>query len=154
LRHGTLATRQSFWAAAWPVITNSPDHFFLGHGINSLLIARGQLPGAPPASDIANVETLVDESPHSQYIRTLIEEGVVGLVLLAAWLLGTIALGARYAWDRAHPDRLVVAAGAAAVVAVVTAGFASDLRQPTTLSVVALLSGAIVTLSASTRSDG
>lgn len=152
LRSGTFGQRQTFWAASWPVITNSPDHLLLGHGINSLLIARGQLVGAQPYGDISKVPTLLDQSPQSQYIRTLIEEGSVGLAFLAAWLLGTVALGARYAWRRDRPDRLVVAAATAAVVSLITAMFATDsLRQPTTLGLLSLLSGLLVTLCARER---
>jgi hypothetical protein len=79
VRAGDLAARETYWTAAWPVIVNSPQHFLLGHGINSLFrdpTSPNQL--LDPQPDIEAVPSLVMFSPHSQYVRTLVEEGLGG----------------------------------------------------------------------------
>jgi O-antigen ligase len=146
LRQGTFAQRQVYWSSALPIVANSPEHLMVGHGIDSLLIARGALSGAV-APDIANTSTLVEDSPHSQYIRTLIEEGVIGLGLLLAWLMGAALVGARSAWRSVH-QRPILAAGTGAIVSTAIAAFATDsLRHPPTFGVLALLTGLVINLS-------
>ena len=86
MRPGSLSVRESYWSAAWPVIVNSPKHLIVGHGINSLVRdPTGREALADPQIDIAAVPTLSTLSPHSQYVRTLVEGRPLGLD--AAWLL-------------------------------------------------------------------
>lgn len=155
LRGGTLATRQSYWAVSWPLITNSREHLLFGHGINSLLVGRSELPGTIQP-DIATEPTLTIRGPHNQYVRTLLEEGLLGLGVLLAWLVGTAAMGARSAW-RATIDRPLLAAGTAAIASLVVGSLVDDvLRHPPSFSVVALITGLVVArsqLSATTGED-
>jgi O-antigen ligase len=141
LRPGNLGIRELYWAQARPLIRNSREHLLIGHGINSLLIGSPDLPG-PVDPDIAGAPLV--RSPHSQYFRTLLEEGVVGLGLLLAWLLGAAAMGVRSAWGSAA-ERPLMAAGTAAILALLVAASVGDaLRHPPTLTVAALITGLLV----------
>jgi O-antigen ligase len=158
-RPGSLAVRQSYWAAAWPVIVNSPEHLLVGHGINSLYrdpTTPGRL--LDPQPDISAVPTLSTLSPHSQYVRTLVEEGVVGLVLLVGWLVGSAGRAGRAAWSAASSRRAALAACAAATTSFLIVSYAGDtLRDTSSFALVALVTGAGVTLARTARdpeSDG
>jgi O-antigen ligase len=153
VRPGSLSVRESYWSAAWPVIVNSPQHLIVGHGINSLVRdPTGREALADPQIDIAAVPTLSTLSPHSQYVRTLVEEGVVGLVLLLAWLGLSLLLAARGAWRAPPLDRAPLAACAAAVACFLIGAYVSDaLRETTPFAIVALASGVGVTLAGSGR---
>jgi O-antigen ligase len=149
LRQGTFSERTSYWAASWPLITNSQEHLFLGHGINSLVIGGPELPG-PIDPDISTVPTLSTNGPHSQYIRTLLEEGLVGLGVLLAWLIGCLAIGARSVWRAPPTARPLVAAATAAVSSVVVVCLVDDaFRDPPTFGITALLTALIVSRSGS-----
>ncbi len=151
LRGGAFTGRQTYWANAWPVIANSPKHLIVGHGINSLLVGT-QLPGQQ-APDIAASPTLGTLSPHNQYIRTLVEQGVLGLTLLGLWLGGAIVKGSISVW-RSGPMRRSIAAATAATAAFAVISFVDDtLRHPPGFAVVALLTGLLVTWTG-TRSAG
>jgi O-antigen ligase len=150
LRQGTFSERQSYWASSWPLITNSREHLLLGHGINSLIIGGPQLPG-PIDPDIATVPELSNGGPHSQYVRTLLEEGLVGLALLLAWVLGSVAVGARAAWRAAGERPLLAAATGATLSFAVTSIVDDTLRDPPIFAVVAVITGLIVSRS---RPDG
>jgi O-antigen ligase len=143
LRQGTFSERQSYWAESWTLATDSTDHLVLGHGINSLVIGQSELPGTPD-TDIAGFPELTVHGPHSQYVRTFVEEGLLGVALLLAWIGGSIVTGVRQAW-RAGQDRSLIAAAAAALISVAIVSFVDDtLRDPPTFVLVALLAGLLV----------
>jgi O-antigen ligase len=148
LRPGSLAVRESYWSAAWPVIVNSPQHFLVGHGINSLYrdpTAQDAL--LDPQPDITAVPTLATLSPHSQYVRTLVEEGLVGLILLVGWLGLSLLKTGRAAWSAVGPRRAALAACAAAIASFLIDAYVADtLRETTCFALVALVSGVGVTL--------
>lgn len=153
VRPGDLAARQSYWRDALPVAENSPSHFVLGHGVNALLLGSSGLPGdAPP--DIAAVPGLLSHGPHNQYIRTLLEEGLVGLIVLAAWFLGSILVPLRQFFRVQDViRRRVLASSAAAVVSVAIVASANDaLRHSPSLALFSLISGVAVS-SAVGRAD-
>jgi O-antigen ligase len=154
LRRGDLAVRETYWAAAWPVIVNSPKHFLLGHGINSL----DRDPTAPnqlldPQPDIAVVPSLSTLSPHSQYVRTLVEEGLLGLILFVGWLGTSLLETTKGAWvTAAGPSRAALAACAAAIVGFLIASYVADtLRETPCFALVAVVAGAGVTLAQARR---
>jgi O-antigen ligase len=148
VRPGSLTVRESYWSAAWPVIVNSPQHLLIGHGINSLNAdptADDRL--LDPQPDIAAVPSLSTLSPHSQYVRTLVEEGLVGLVLVGAWLALSLLSAGRAAARAATAERAPLAACAAAIAGFLIAAYVSDaLRETAPFALVALVSGVAVTL--------
>jgi O-antigen ligase len=142
LRQGTLAERETFWSGAWPVIEDSRHSFLLGHGINSLVVGRPELPGTP-APDIAASPTLSRYSPHNQYIRTLVEQGLVGLALLVAAFLAVLLKAVSLAL-RVPGLRTPAAAAAGAVSAFAVISLVGDsLRHPPTFAVVATIAGLV-----------
>jgi O-antigen ligase len=146
LRHGDLAVRQTYWTQAWPLITNSPTHLAVGHGINSLLVGRPGTPGQPQ-SDLAGVPFLLAIGPHNQYVRTLLEEGLVGLILLLGWLVGSLARARGAIRCTAPVNRPLLAAFAAATASFMVVELAGDaMRNPPSVALVALLTGMIATI--------
>jgi O-antigen ligase len=145
VRHGTFADRETRWRVAWPVITNSPEHFIAGHGVNSLLVGHPTGLSGQPQHDLAAVPILIAVSPHSQYFRALLEQGVIGLTLLLTWLLGSVVQALnRLRSVRDERTRAILAACAAGIVSVLIASLAGDaLRDPPTLGIVSILSGLI-----------
>lgn len=144
LRQGTFSARTSYWTLAWPLVTDSTQHLLVGHGIDSLFPAGAQLPNVSPQPDIAADPEIIAHGPHNQYIRTLVEEGFVGLALLLGWLVGTVRLGVR----AARSGDTFAAGTTAAVTALMVVALVGDhLRNVPTLAVVALLSGVTVQLS-------
>lgn len=144
LREGTFEVRQTYWRLAWPLVTRSAEQGLIGHGVNSLIVGGPQLPGAEDP-DIATVPILKTVSPHNQYLRTLLEQGAVGLTAALVWLVGALVMAWRAA-TRCPQERLLLAAGAAAVVSALVASLVGDtFRHAPTLGVLALLSGILVT---------
>jgi O-antigen ligase len=155
-RHGTLADRQRRWTLAWPVITNSPDHVVFGHGINSLLVGHPTGLSGQPQADLASVPILIRDSPHSQYVRTLLEQGFLGLGLLLLWLLGSVGKAVRDIWSRVGgpDDRAILATCAAGIISFMVVSLVDDaIRDPAGLALVALLAG-FISASATRAKEG
>lgn len=152
LRQGTLAARQSYWAEAWPIITNSPQHLLFGHGVNSLLVTKGALQ-AEPQSDLLATPTLYTVGPHNQYFRTLLDEGLLGLVALLAWLGGALYRSVRARRSAENLRGVTVACGAATLSFAVIALAGDALRDPPTAAVVALLTGILVSCAGELRAS-
>src|SRR5262249_18008745 len=109
LRAGTFGARISYWHEAWPLIVDSPDHLVFGHGFNSLVVATGEVPGRFDP-ELARASDLGAHGPHSQYVRTALEEGLVGVALLLFWLLGAVRAGVLGARRATASGREVIAA--------------------------------------------
>jgi O-antigen ligase len=144
VRHGNFAARQTYWREALPRVTNSPHHLLLGHGINSLVIGRSWLPG-PLDPDVASSPTLFAYGTHSQYVRELFDEGVIGLLLFVGWFGGAAFVGIGWARRTPAPDRPQMASYVGAVACFMTAAVATDIaRHPVALTVASLATGMLV----------
>src|SRR5204862_511540 len=85
---GTLTARVSYWSLARPLITDSREHLLFGRGVNAL--PTGNKTAADPLSGgLAATPLLTTIGPHSQYVRILLEQGLLGISLMAVWLLGS-----------------------------------------------------------------
>jgi O-antigen ligase len=141
LRHGTLEARQSYWSEAFPLATNTPRHLLIGHGVNSLVVGRPELPGEPDP-DLATAPTLLAVGPHNQYVRTLLEEGVVGLSVLLLWLSAPVVAGVRGIRRGVVADTAVAAAATGATVSFMVVSAAADsLRNPPSFVAIAIATG-------------
>jgi O-antigen ligase len=144
----TLAIRQSYWAGAWPVILNSPAHIFVGHGVNSLNTLPNSRLVQSPQPDIADTP-LASNSPHSQYVRTLVEEGFIGLIVMLGWTVGAAAWAAFMALRLPFEQRGFYAAGAAGLISLLSVSFVDDtLRHDPTFAIGALLAGLMMSAAA------
>jgi O-antigen ligase len=145
LRQGTFSGRVSYWRHAAPLATDSPQHLVFGHGFNSLYQGTNLIPGSVPQRDIAADPEILAHGPHNQYVRSLVEGGLLALSALLAWLGGTVLTGIRAA--RRTGDA-VAAAATGAVTAFAVVSLAGDtLRTLPSLCVLALLSGLVVSRS-------
>jgi O-antigen ligase len=148
LRKGNLAIRESYWTLAKPLITDSPAHLIFGHGVDSLTSQSSSGgPGVGISQSLSTAPTLTTIGPHNQFVRVLLEQGLVGILLVAGWL-GGACVGA-VARIRAVPAELrpVLAALVGATVGFALVASASDsMRHPPSLAVIALISGTLVTV--------
>ena len=149
IRPGNLRERESYWTLAIPLITDSSQHLALGHGTNALLAGRPGVEGTVGAGLSAS-PTLSKLGPHNQYVRTLLELGLAGGVLMLVWLVGAparVALRAR----RISPQARLLAGGlAGAMAAFLVSSLANDtLRHPPSVAFAALATGLLVTLAGS-----
>lgn len=142
-RGGTFAARQGYWQLAFPLIGDPPSALIFGHGFNSLLLARPELGGHAIAGVVAASPDLITHGAHNQYILTLLETGIVGLLLFLAWLVLPLARGIRKSiqsqdrWTRA-----VAAALAMSVLAFMVMSLVGDLlRYVPGVVFIALITG-------------
>lgn len=154
LRKGNLQIRESYWALAEPLITDSTTDFLVGHGVDGVVSQSSTGgPGAGISQGLATSPTLTSIGPHSEYVRLLLEQGVFGLLLVAGWI-GGAALGA-VARVRRIPNELRPAAAAlvgATVSFALVASAGDSMRHPPSLAAIALVTGMLVTITPRRRS--
>lgn len=123
LRPGTLTQRESYWGVALPVATANLHTFVFGIGTGALEAPRTSS-SAAVAQNVAVTPQLTVNSLHSQYITTLLEQGVVGLLLLVAALVlaaGRAAYTARTAGSALAASVTAGIVGIAVIMSVDTA---------------------------------
>jgi hypothetical protein len=148
-RGGTLQAREGYWQLAIPLIGDTPEHLVIGRGFNAL--ASGQGGGLVDSGLMASPQLSISGT-HNQYVRTLVEHGVLGFALMLAWLLGACAIAARQARRVQGEARRVSAALAAAVLSFMIASLAGDtFGDAQGLALVAVLAGLGVTYGAAAR---
>jgi O-Antigen ligase len=146
LRGGTLSARQVVWSQTGALITDSTAHELFGHGTNSIVIGTPWLPGTPP-TDIAEVPALTQAGAQDQYIRTLLEGGIAGFLLMLGWVFGAAAKGIAASFRHSRERRAIAALTAACVAFAVAALVDDALRQSQTAVTLALVTGLLVSLS-------
>jgi O-antigen ligase len=150
LRPGTLAARESYWSWALPVATSSPHNFIFGVGTAALetpVISQT----APVVGPVARVPQAFAGSLHSQYMTTLIENGVIGLAALVFLLLAAFLPPARAA--RATRDGPFAAVAASVVAIGISMSVGTDLLAGPTFAMLMTSAGfAATSLESSKRS--
>jgi O-antigen ligase len=150
LRGGTLAAREGYWSFALPVATANAHNLWLGVGTGALAIPKGGATGSLPA-DIAAAPALFDNSLHSEYITTLVEQGLLGLAALVVFLALCIVPMARAAWVRRDP---VAAAIATAILGLaIIASVDTVLLDGPSLAMLMFASGLAANLLSAPRSS-
>lgn len=150
-RGGTLSVRESYWTLAAKLITDTPEHLLVGRGLNSLDAgARPQLGGL--GVGLAETPDLITNGAHNQYIRTLLEQGLVGLALIFLWLGGALVVAVRRLHSVPYPQRRLLAGLAGAIVSFLVVSFAdTSLNDTVSFSIISLLTGLAVTLGTTGR---
>ena len=148
VRSGNLAARESYWKLALPIVASSPTHLFFGLGAEAAEAARQN--GLTPRV-LASAPVLVQHGTHNQYVLTLLEQGLIGLLLLVGWLATVVGSGIRAARRSWSPD---VSALTGAVVAVGVIMLANNaLLHVPSFCVLACAAGLLVTLSSSSSRE-
>jgi O-antigen ligase len=80
-RAGTLTARESYWRLALPIVFANSHNIIIGVG-TGMLEAPAVSPDAPLPYLVAATPQVFENSLHNQYVTTLVEQGVVGLVAL------------------------------------------------------------------------
>jgi O-Antigen ligase len=80
IRPGSTTGRLTFLRQAWPLATDSYRHLIFGRGFRAFMHPEF---GAHDSATLENVLLLNRGGPHNDYMRTILEEGLVGLVLRA-----------------------------------------------------------------------
>jgi O-antigen ligase len=118
-RTGTLQAREGYWQVALPIATANTQNFVFGIGTGSLEAPPGAMRASFP-SVVAIRPQVYQNSLHSQYVTTLVEEGVVGLGLVAFLFLSALVPAARVARSARDPACAALAAGIVAAAIVMT----------------------------------
>ena len=100
-RAGTLSERESYWQTAFPIITASAHNVLVGVGTGALETPVSNLVALP--SDVATTPQIFTVSLHSEYVTTLVEQGLIGLGALGLFLALAFIPVARVARARADP---------------------------------------------------
>jgi O-antigen ligase len=92
VRPGNLAGREAYWRLAIPIAEADSANLSVGIGSARTLAARqgGNIP-----AELAAAPALIDHGTHNQYVLALVEQGLVGLSALVAWLAATVLTGVR-----------------------------------------------------------
>lgn len=119
LRGGTLTQREGYWGNALPVMTSSLHNFLTGIGAGALEVPALS-PSAPVASVVGVRPESLTTSLHNQYVTTGVEQGVIGLLILLAFLGAASWRAARVAWITRDICDAAIAASVLAVAIVMT----------------------------------
>ncbi len=144
LRIDTIVDRFSYFNLARPLLDDSTSHLLVGRGFDAF-----EAPGAEDPGMATNPTLIQRGGPHDDYMRAILEQGVIGLGLVLLWLGGSVAIGLRtlrrlpVGSDR----RLLVAGLTAATFSYMLASCFHDLQHDIPdLSIAALITGILVTV--------
>jgi O-antigen ligase len=87
--------RSDIWTVAWRVVE---DHPFAGVGLNNFVVIAGDYVREPGELTRVRLIAEVPHFVHNLYLQVLAESGIVGLLLYASFILGTL----RAAWQAAQ----------------------------------------------------
>ncbi|TMK97689.1 MAG: hypothetical protein E6G34_08290 [Actinobacteria bacterium] len=143
VRSSTIAERANLAAAAKAVMSDSTMHLAFGRGFDALE-ATGKLD-----ANLASYPDLwfAHHGPNNDYLRAILEQGIVGLGVILAWLAGALWLGITTCWvlPKNSPSRTVIAGLTAATLGYMVAAAGHDfLHNVADLSIAALVTGVLV----------
>jgi O-antigen ligase len=154
LRPETADYRFSNWSEAADAATGDPVRLLFGEGFNGLLLASPEYGGVPFGAAVPMDSELISDGPHNQYLLTLLELGILGTALLAAWFFFVIWGGVRATRAADRGSRPILAALSMAVLSYAIAClFGDHLRYDVGVAVMGLLAGGLVSLSGGSRSS-
>jgi O-antigen ligase len=131
---------------ALPLIADTPSHLLFGRGFDAFQATAGV-----HDSEMAATPTIwtVNGGPNDDYMRAVLEQGLLGLVALVAWVGGAILLGVRTSLrlPKRSDRRLIVAGLTAGTLCYAVALAGHDLtHNRLDLSFIALFAGILVSV--------
>lgn len=139
VRPGDLTARENYWKLALPIMTTNSHNAIFGIGTERTAVPRV---GGTMTSALASAPALIYHGTHNQYVLTALEEGLVGLLALIAWIAATIRTGLQTV-RREHDALSAALVGATAAFAVMMSADNAFLHPPS-LAMAALISGLLV----------
>ncbi|HEX6506173.1 MAG TPA: O-antigen ligase family protein, partial [Chloroflexota bacterium] len=119
LRAGTLSQRYGYWTDALPIATSSAHNFIFGAG-TGLLEVPVVSQSAPVPVALAVRPQAYSNSLHSQYVTTLVEEGMIGVAAVILVLVVPLLRSARVARAEGHREYAAVCASLISVAIVMS----------------------------------
>jgi O-antigen ligase len=120
VRPGQLSAREGYWSLALPIVTSNPHTLVFGVG-TAALETPAISSTAPVATHLAGTPQVFTNSLHSQYVTTLVEQGVVGLLALCVFLLIPAMTAGRSARATGDPRYAALTASIAALAVIMVA---------------------------------
>lgn len=143
VRTNTLDARASLLSESLPLLADSSTHLFWGRGFDVL-----EAPGTHDAGLAATPDLwITHHGPNDDYVRAWLEQGLIGVIALVAWLLGSLVLGVRTCLrlPAQSQERLIVAGLTAGTFAYIVGSSGHDLTHNlASLSAGALVTGVLV----------
>lgn len=150
VRSQSTSSRQTFLNVALPLAVDTKTHFLFGRGYYAFDSPTGQ--HDPHFTSINPTLWLVQGGPHDDYVRALLEQGVIGLLLLLGWLGSALRAGLRVTLrlPAGSDERFLVGTLTAAVVSFCVASLFHDLSHSVpNLTIASLMVGMLVTVARS-----
>jgi len=136
--------RLSFYGLAFPLADDTTQHLLFGRGFEAFE-AHGNFD-----VNMADAPLLIQRGgPHDDYLRAVLEQGMIGLIFLLVWLGGSVLIGIRtcLSLPKGSDQRLLIAGLTAGVAGYMLASFFHDLTHNVPdLSIAALITGILVSV--------
>lgn len=151
VRGNTISTRQNLLADSLPLIDDSTSHLLFGRGFDAFEAFSGRRDlNMAVRTDL----WLKQGGPNDDYVRTILEQGLLGLLAVVAWLLGSLACGiracVRLPTGSAMRTTLAGLSAAALCYAVAASGH-DEAHNIAALSIAALITGILVSAAVLSR---
>ncbi len=143
VRSENTTGRFQLWSVAPGLIADSTSHLVFGRGFDVFFSTARIDP------QLAATPLIFEGGPHNDYIRALLEEGVVGLLLFCGWTFGAMLVGYRRlrTLPARTPERIVLAAFTGAVLSLSVSSLTHDFAHGVPVIVVSgIITGVLVTL--------
>jgi O-antigen ligase len=121
-----------------PIATANAHNLILGIGTAALETPQVSST-APVKAVVARVPQAYDGSLHSQYVTTLVEQGLIGLTALVVFLVAALSRAARAAW--ANRDAIFAAVAGSLVSFAIAMSVGTDLLHGPSFAMLMVASG-------------
>jgi O-antigen ligase len=140
-RAGDLQAREAIWRQALPVVTSDTHTAIFGVGFGRTELARSN--GGTISAAIGRAPELVSDSIHNQYVLTLLEQGLIGLLLFVGFLFSVTGSGLRSA--RRYGDPLTAALSSAVIALCVISFTGTPVLEPGSWIIILVVTGMLTT---------
>lgn len=145
IRTGTFMDRLNLAADSVPLLADSTSHLLFGRGFFSLSES-----GTHDSRLVARVDLWdVEHGPNDDYLRALLEQGLLGFLPMIAWLGGSLLMGIRTSLrlPKRSRERTLVAGLTAATLCYMVGSLTGDqTKNWTCLAAAGLFTGMLVSV--------